>query len=173
MAIRLVTLALLILINVSCNSGRENSTVSSIPGKKELTELNRYFVLKDRERVESYIGRKNLKMTESSSGMWYLIKTEGTGRYFTDNDNIAMEYECSLLDGTICYSSDQLGPKELIVGKSKIEAGLDQGLRMLKHGGEGIFIIPPFLAYGLTGDGKKIPAKAVIVYEVKILQAKD
>ncbi len=167
MAIRLLALALLIQIAVSCNSRREDTSRISIPGKKEMADLNRYFVQKDKERIESYIERKDLSMTESPAGFWYFIKTEGTGRYFTDNERIVMEYECSLLDGTACYSSKDLGPKEIILGRNRIEAGLDQGLRLLKPGGEAIFIIPPFLAYGLTGDGKKIPAKAVIVYNIK------
>jgi FKBP-type peptidyl-prolyl cis-trans isomerase FkpA len=169
MAIRLLAFALLVLMTVSCNSGREENSKISLPGKKEMVELNRYFVQKDRERVESYIERKGLKMTETSSGFWYSIVKEGNGSYLTDNDRIMMEYDCSLLDGTICYSSKDLGLKEIMLGKSKIESGLDQGLRMMKPGGEAIFLIPPFLAYGLTGDGKKIPAKAVIIYEVKIL----
>jgi FKBP-type peptidyl-prolyl cis-trans isomerase len=50
-----------------------------------------------------------------------------------------------------------------------MEAGLNQGLRMLKPGAEAIFILPPFLAYGLPGDGKKIPSRAVIVYRITIL----
>lgn len=53
-----------------------------------------------------------------------------------------------------------------------MEPGLNEGLRMLKPGSEAIFIIPPFLAYGLIGDGKMIPSRAVIVYNVSILQAK-
>ncbi len=52
-----------------------------------------------------------------------------------------------------------------------MEAGLNQGLRMLKPGGEAIFILPPFLAYGLKGDGNKIPSRSVIVYEIKILNS--
>jgi len=39
---------------------------------------------------------------------------------------------------------------------------------MLKPGGEAIFIIPPFLAYGLIGDGGKIPPRAIIIYDVSI-----
>ena len=80
-----------------------------------------------------------------------------------------MDYECSLLDGTRCYSSKELGPKELILGKSEIEAGLNEGLRLLKPGAEAIFIIPPFLAFGLIGDGKLIPPRAVMVYNVKVM----
>ena len=154
---------------VSCNSGQEKSGRLSRPGKKEMAELNKYMVQKDRERIENYIERKGLKMTESPTGLWYMIKTEGSGNYLTDNDSVVIDYECSLLDGAQCYSSRESGPKEVILGRSEMEAGLNEGLRMLKPGGEATFILPPFLAYGLRGDGKKIPSRAVIVYNITIL----
>lgn len=172
MTIRIISLTLLICIASSCKSGTDKPDSQTLPGKSELAELNRYFVQKDRERIESYIERKGLNMTESQSGYWYYIRSEGEGALLAENERIMLEYDCSLLDGTECYSSAELGPKEIILGRSKIEAGLDQGLRMLKPGGEAIFIIPPFLAYGLTGDGRKIPAKAVIVYNIKVLKGK-
>ena len=134
--------------------------------------MNRYLIQKDRERIESYISRRNLNMTESGTGYWYEIKSEGTGSYLTDNDHVRLEYDCSLLDGTKCYSSDELGPKEFVLGKSPVEAGLNQGLRHLKPGGEAIFIIPPYLAYGLVGDGKKIPSRAVLVYYVRVVESR-
>ena len=133
-----------------------------------MAELNKYMVQKDRERIQNYIERKGLDMTESESGLWYLIKTEGRGDNLSDNDRIMMEYECSLIDGTFCYSSQESGPKELILGHSEMEAGLDQGLRMLKRDGEAIFIIPPFLAYGIVGDGDKIPPRAIFIYNVSV-----
>jgi FKBP-type peptidyl-prolyl cis-trans isomerase len=110
-------------------------------------------------------------MKESVNGLWYYITKEGTGKYFTENDKISFNYVCSLLDGTECYNSDKQGPKEFILGKSEIEAGLNEGLRLLKPGGEAIFILPPFLAYGLVGDGKSIPSRATIVYYIKILDS--
>ena len=64
-----------------------------------------------------------------------------------------------------------LGPKEIVLGRSQLEPGLNEGLRMLKTGAEATFILPPFLAYGLIGDGKKIPSRAVIIYNVNILRA--
>jgi len=153
---------------ISCNSNREAKKVDMKPATKDLTELNRYLVQKDREIIENYIERKNLDMTESPTGLWYLVKNEGNGGFLADNDKIAMIYECALLDGTQCYSSDTLGPKEIILGKTKLEPGLDEGLRLLKPGAEAVFILPPFLAYGLIGDGNKIPPRATIVYRVKI-----
>jgi len=170
MIIRLFAFTLLSLISISCNTVQDKNVNQTKPGKKEMADLNRYFVQKDRERIENYIARKNLKMTETRSGLWYFIKSEGEGSYFTDTDIIVMEYECSLLDGTNCYSSKELGPKKIIMGRNELGAGMNQGLRMLKPGGEAIFIIPPFLAYGLVGDGNKIPSRAVIVYNVTVLK---
>lgn len=166
MIIRILIISLLSLVICSCSSDNGKMNRRSRPGKEEMADLNKYFVQKDRERIESYIQRKNLIMTESSSGLWYSLSSEGSGNYFTDNDKVVLEYEVTLLDGTSCYSSKELGPKEVIIGKSGIEAGLNQGLRMMKSGGKAIFILPPFLAYGLTGDGKKIPSRAVIIYNI-------
>jgi FKBP-type peptidyl-prolyl cis-trans isomerase FkpA len=166
--LKYVLFSLLSLL-LSCNNTSEKNVNTKKPGKNELAEINRYFVQKDKERVQSYIERKNLKMKESSSGLWFLILKEGRGEFFKDNEKIIMEYECSLLDGTKCYSSKTLGPKEFILGKGELEAGLNEGLRLLKPGGEAIFILPPFLAFGLIGDNKTIPPRATLVYEIKIL----
>lgn len=137
-----------------------------------MADLNRYFVQKDRERILNYIERKNLKMVESPTGLWYQILKEGEGNKFVESDKITFDYECSLLDGTKCYSSKDLGPKELFLGKSEMEQGLNEGLRMLKPGAEAVFIIPPFLGYGLIGDRKMVPSRAIIVYNVNILRTK-
>jgi FKBP-type peptidyl-prolyl cis-trans isomerase len=145
--------------------------VNSKPGMGEMEELNRYFVQKDRELIQNYAERKGLNMIESPTGLWYHIINQGEGTYYSDKDKIIFEYECSLLDGTKCYSSQTLGPKVIVLGRSTLEPGLNEGFRMLKPGGEAVFILPPFLAYGLPGDGKLIPSRAVIVYNVNILRA--
>lgn len=157
---------------VSCGNNQGKPIPNNNPGKDEMADLNRYLVRKDRERIQNYIERKNLRMTESPTGLWYQIIREGEGEKFTDNSKVVLEYECSLLDGTRCYSSKTLGPKEVILGRSRMESGINEGLRLLKPGAEAIFILPPFLAYGLPGDGKMIPSGAVIVYNVNILRAK-
>jgi FKBP-type peptidyl-prolyl cis-trans isomerase FkpA len=158
----------LLILVYSCHSG-DNGPVKPVgPGKDEMADLNRYMVQKDREIIQSYIERKKLEMKESPTGLWYMITAPGTGEQLKENDRISMNYECDLLDGTRCYSSDTLGVKEVIIGKSKVEQGLNEGLKLLKRGSEAVFIIPPFLAYGLLGDGKKIPPRAIIIYKISI-----
>ena len=144
------SLILLLLCLISCNYRQENTTVKSKPGKKELADINSYFVQKDR------------------SGLWYYIVNDGSGKLFGNKDKIVFDYTCSLLDGTLCYSSEKLGQKVCVLGKTEIEPGLNEGLRLLRPGSEAVFILPPFLAYGLLGDGKSIPARAIIIYRIKI-----
>lgn len=173
MIIRILAFTLSVLMALSCTTGSRRAEPERIPGKDELADLNRYLVSKDRERIENYIERRNLDMTETRSGLWYKIESEGTGKHLSDNDRVLLEFECTLLDGTFCYSSKEEGPREVVIGRSRIEPGLDQGLRMLKPGGKALFIIPPFLGWGLPGDGKKIPSRAVIVYNVKVVDIKN
>ena len=170
MKITIIVLFLCLAAIFSCKEKTGSKSYNSKPGKNEMADLNRYLVQKDRERIKNYIERKNLRMTESPTGLWYQIIKAGSGKTFSDNDKVLMNYECSLLDGTKCYSSADLGRKELILGKSEMEQGLNEGLRLLKPGAEAIFIIPPFLAFGFVGDRKMIPSRAVIVYYVNILQ---
>jgi FKBP-type peptidyl-prolyl cis-trans isomerase FkpA len=168
-----LTVSLIFIFSfVSCRNEKVPGVAENKPGKEEMADLNRYLVEKDREIIENYIERKKLTMTESQTGLWYSVRNEGTGEYLKDYDRIVMNYECSLLDGTVCYSSSDLGPKEVILGKTDIEPGMNEGLRLLKPGGEALFILPPFLAYGLVGDGKKIPPRTVIVYTVRITEEK-
>lgn len=170
-AIRLIFLALMLLF-LACQR-TEPLQQSSKPGKSDMAELNRYMVRKDRERIESYIERKELPMKETGTGLWFYIKKEGEGRTLTDFDTVEIEYDCSLLDGTVCYSSAKDGLKSIILGRTELEPGLYQGLRMLKPGGEAVFILPPFLGFGLKGDGRNIPSRAILVYNISIKTVKS
>jgi FKBP-type peptidyl-prolyl cis-trans isomerase FkpA len=168
--VKYLVATLVILFSVSCKTGTDKQVGQGKPGNAEMENLNRYMIQKDRERIQNYIERKKLSMVQSPTGLWYQVLKEGEGDLLTDNSRFNLKYECSLLDGTLCYSSDILGPKEIVLGRSSIEPGLNEGLRLLRLGSEAIFILPPFLAFGLPGDGKMIPPRAVIIYNVNILR---
>jgi FKBP-type peptidyl-prolyl cis-trans isomerase FkpA len=166
--IKRVLVFILVIVHLSCGHQNEKKASLAQPGKGELADLNRYLVTKDRERIQNYIERKGLTMTETKTGLWYQILKEGEGETLKEKDRLVIDYECTLLDGTKCYSSRETGARELVLGRSEMEAGLNEGLRLLKRGSEAIFIIPPFLAYGLIGDRKLIPPRAVLVYNIRV-----
>ncbi len=59
-----------------------------------------------------------------------------------------------------------------MVGKDNIESGLHEGILYLHVGDEATFILPSHLAHGLLGDNKRIPPKASVLYEIKLLSLK-
>ncbi|HUS86596.1 MAG TPA: FKBP-type peptidyl-prolyl cis-trans isomerase [Bacteroidales bacterium] len=137
---------------------------------EQLMEINHQLVIKDKERTENYIKRKDLKMEATTSGLWYSVISKGEGEILDEGSEVSLEYVCTLLDGTICYSSETDGLYKVIIGETEIPAGLDEGLRKLTYGSEAFFIIPSYLGYGLMGDGKRIPARAILTYKVKVLE---
>jgi len=167
-----ISYIIVFILVTSCSGNQKHNNSVVKPGKATMADLNRYLVEKDRERIKNYIERKNLDMKETATGLWYQVIREGSGKQFNDNDRVRMEYDCSLLDGTQCYSSRELGVKEVIIGKGDTEQGLNEGPKFLRPGAQAIFILPPYLAYGFVGDRKMIPPRSVIVYNVNILPAK-
>ncbi len=138
-----------------------------------LLRVNKYLVKKDIELIESYIERRGWEMEVTESGLFYQIYEHGNGEKTLNGKNVTINYVVSLLDGTICYDSENLGPKEFIIGKSNEESGLEQGVLMMRVGDKARFIMPPHLAHGLLGDENRIPARSIIVYEVELLKVSD
>ncbi|HDZ41985.1 MAG TPA: peptidylprolyl isomerase [Bacteroidetes bacterium] len=167
---RLVYLMLIIsTFNViSCRERSGNKDVKKGINAEQLAEINRQLLIKDRERIVSYIKRKGLDMKETDTGLWISRNDSGTGS-IEDGDVVTLKYVCSLLDGTVVYDSDNNGLMNFEVGRSDIPSGLNQGVKLLGKGSEAVLIMPAYLAYGLVGDGRKIPARSVLVYRIKVL----
>ncbi|MBM3420011.1 MAG: peptidylprolyl isomerase [Bacteroidetes bacterium] len=158
----------------SCRSGeREERIADQLPSKAELEEVNRYLVRKDRERIENYIERKKLAMEMTRTGLWYGILDSGAGDTIKENDIVLIKSQCTLLDGTVVYTGEERGTTRIRIGRSSVESGLDEGLRMLRGGGKALFILPSYLGHGLLGDGNKIPSRAILVFEVSIIGHND
>lgn len=137
--------------------------------KKQFVEVNKILVQKDQQRIKGYIERQNLDMLETETGLWYGIDLKGEGPKALEGNIIILDYTLSLLDGTVCYSSAKNGVKSFRIGRGGVESGLEEAVLLLNEGDKAKFILPPYLAYGLTGDGDKIPARATIVYDLEVL----
>ena len=113
---------------------------------------------------------KHLGMTQSKTGLWFKIFHVGKGDSVKMNQIATISYTVRLLNGKLCYSTDTTGPKNIMIGRSGMETGLEEGLLLMKVGDSAHLILPPHLAHGLVGDNKKIPRMSIISYSV-ILQA--
>ncbi len=155
--------------NVPQQEQSRNKEVSD----EELMEMNRFLIKKDAEIIEKYAERRNWEMQETKTGLWYMIYEHGTGAPAIKGKEATVLYQLELLDGTVCYSSDSLGPKQFRIGRGGIESGLEEGILLMQEGDKARFILPPHRAHGLLGDDNKIPARATLVYDITLVDVKD
>ena len=166
-------LAFLIIMTLgiySCTerNGRESREKNDV-SREDLVRANQFLAGKDMELIKAYVSRRNWEMEYTGTGLGYQIYEYGTGDKVERGGTVTIEYTVSLLDGTLCYSSDEDGLKTFRVGQGGVEAGLEEGVMMLRDGDRARFILPPFLAHGLIGDQNRIPPRAVLIYEVKVV----
>jgi FKBP-type peptidyl-prolyl cis-trans isomerase len=113
----------------------------------------------------------NAKRT--STGLRYVVLTEGKGELAKPGDLVQVLYTGWLLDGTVFDKSlDRTKPFEFRLGRDNVIPGWDQGLQLMRPGEKRVFIIPYELAYGTRGHLPSIPPRATLVFEVELLDAK-
>ena len=170
----------LILMVCSCRryhtqQPAQDTTVVERLKNEILLSVNQDLVEEDAAEIETFAERRNWQMKTTETGLRYMIYENGEGEKAVDGKVVTLEYTVSLLDSTVCYSSDQSGQKQFLLGKGRIdgiEAGLEEGVLLMREGDKARLILPPHLAHGLAGDGDCIPRRAIILYDVELVRLK-
>lgn len=153
----------------SCSNHKSKDRPDYKMLKEPLIGANRIMVKNDSDRIAGHAKRMGWAMEQTKTGLWYwIIQSAGKPKAKT-GQVITLDYRVTLLNGTYCYSSDSSGPVRFKIGQGGVESGLEEAVLMLGQGDTAKFIMPPYLAHGLTGDGKKIPARAIIIYDIRVL----
>jgi FKBP-type peptidyl-prolyl cis-trans isomerase len=140
--------------------------------ENQLIQLNKKWVARENAEIIDFIRRKHWDMKETPTGLRYMIYHQGNGERAKVGALATIAYTVSLLNGTIVYSSAQSGLKTFRIGHSREVSGLEEGIILLKVGDKAKFLLPSHLAYGLSGDGRKIPPDVPIIYDVELVQLK-
>lgn len=176
-ALTLRYVLLFLLIGASaCRTENERDSRGSRPVHPlekpvNLEKVNLYLVKKSNRQIIGYIRRNRLDMQQTGTGLWYQVLTKGTGNKVQTGQMVTLAYRLSLLDGTLCYSSSEDGLKRFKTGQGGVETGLEEGVLLLHVGDSARLILPPHLAHGLVGDGNRIPARASLLYDIKVVDA--
>ncbi len=127
---------------------------------------------KNRVLAEEFLTKnKDMDGVEvSESGLQYKIIEPGSGASPRGEDLVVVNYRGKLLDGTEFDSSYKRGEPAEFPLKGVIP-GWIEGLQMMKKGGKAEFFIPPALDYG-DRPRQNIPANAVLIFEVELLDVK-
>ncbi|MDD3860421.1 MAG: FKBP-type peptidyl-prolyl cis-trans isomerase [Bacteroidales bacterium] len=166
----------IILMLFSCNNEPVQVEQKILPysvvkkiHREELMNWNKNLVEIDYTVIQKYIERRKWKMEICESGLYFQIYNNTNEQQAVDGLIAVFSYTTSLLDGTILYSSEEFGNREMHLGHNQEESGLNEGLLLMKKGEKARFIMPPHLAFGVPGDGFRVPYYSILVYEIELL----
>ncbi|MCK9618352.1 MAG: FKBP-type peptidyl-prolyl cis-trans isomerase [Lentimicrobiaceae bacterium] len=170
----LLALFTLLLVCNSCyrqkqHDGNTNPALLKDP----LINVNKKLVKNEDLKINEYIQRHKWSMTTTGTGLRFFIYKKGNGEKAEIGKIARIAYSVHLMSGELCYTSDDLGCKEFLIGRGGVESGIEEGILLLRLGERAKFIIPSHLAFGLVGDGDKIPPKATLIYDIELVELKE
>jgi FKBP-type peptidyl-prolyl cis-trans isomerase FkpA len=121
--------------------------------------------------LEENAKRNGVITTES--GLQYEVLKEGNGEKPNFDSMVSVNYEGSLVNGTVFDSSYELGsPAELPL--EQIISGFTEGIQLMSPGGHYKLYVSPSLGYGdKPVGGGMIPANSVLIFDVELLEILD
>ncbi len=166
----LILCSLLTLLS-GCAGDKDNqqSPVSNDSLKEHMIAVNKIMVDNESSRIAEFIKRHQWKMDSTRTGVHYWVYAKGNGTAPKRNDKIKINYKLFLLDGTSAYQSEKGKPLEFTLGRGENITGLEETLLLMHTGEKAWVIVPKYLGYGMTGDGKKIPGNSTLLYDVELV----
>ena len=156
-------------ILMSCDSCSNEKKVVQQMTQAQIDSMliaqNRSFLVQEKDRIQKFVSEKNWPTTISGTGIHYWIYENGAGETVKLEQVAMVEYEVSLLDGTVIYKSKPGEKVPVKIGHDNVESGLHEAIQLLRKGDRAKFVLPSYRAYGLTGEGK-IPMNASVVYDI-------
>jgi FKBP-type peptidyl-prolyl cis-trans isomerase len=160
---------LLLLSSLPACTSRNGKEKAADPAalKDPLIKANKEAVRLEKEQIDDFIARRQLKMESTETGIRYMFLTRGNGAFAEPGRKVELEYTLSLLTGDTVYTSATKGPLNFRVGHGQVITGLEEAILLLRVGDRAKIIIPSHLAFGLIGDQDKIHHKASLVYDLE------
>ena len=113
--------------------------------------------------------QEGVKSTDS--GLQYKMLTKGSGTVHPSGEsNVTVDYQGTLLDGTVFDSSIERGEPISFILNQTI-AGWNEGVQLMVEGDKYRFYIASDLAYG-DRDVSVIPAGSLLIFDVELISIK-
>ena len=135
---------------------------------ESLIQINRELVEADVANNIKYAKDHSWNYTKEEDGLIFEILKNGEGEAAVSKDRVTFSYTITTLDEDLVYSSEHDGLKTFVIDYQEVEAGLNNIVKSLHSGDSLRVILPPYLAFGITGDGNKVPPRTSLVYFLKL-----
>jgi FKBP-type peptidyl-prolyl cis-trans isomerase FkpA len=129
------------------------------------------FTMQNDDEIKQYLATNNLTAEKADEGLYYIITQEGAGVNPNIANDVTVHYKGYLLNGNIFDSSYDRGDRSTFSLNSVIK-GWQIGIPLLKEGGAGRLFIPSHLAYGANPPNGRIPANAVLAFDIELFEVR-
>tara|TARA_B000000557_G_C20738251_1_gene427358 strand:- start:466 stop:1008 length:543 start_codon:yes stop_codon:yes gene_type:complete len=170
-----------ILINIicftSCNETKPRKQINFHKQSFLNKSVTRNIEIKKKEEI--YFNNiikedSESKYFSSSRGFWFKILTTSKSNLKPKKgDEVVFSYNVFDLEGNDIYKDDELKPIRYVVDKEEIIAALRYGIKELKIGESGVFLMPSFFCYGYQGDGEKIIPNQPLIVQINLISLKQ
>lgn len=138
--------------------------------KREKRNKSRGSSGNNRKSSEDFLMKNSKKdgVTETDSGLQYIILEEGDGNYPPEGCNVIIHQRCTLLSGKVIADTYKDNEPDEVPMNELIE-GYREGLMLMRKGGKSKLFVPAELAWGKKGTGGKIPPNALLIFDVRLV----
>lgn len=181
----------------SIGLNEDDELIIDIKIEKVMTEIERGHLveaqrkkqaIEDRRLIQAYLTQHGITATETPSGLFYVIDhSSKEGRPICSKNVVKMHYTGKLLDGKLfdtslkevakehgIYHAQRIyKPIEFQAGSGSVIPGWEEGALFLKKNEKARLFIPSGLAYGNQSVGPLIPANAILLFEVEVVDVCD
>lgn len=110
--------------------------------------------------------KKDVKTTQS--GLQYRVVRKGNGISPKSDDLVKVAYRGTFINGEE-FDSSYKKSEPVVVKADSVIKGWTEALPMMKVGSRWQLFVPPNLAYGRAGLGRRIPPNKVLIFDMELL----
>jgi FKBP-type peptidyl-prolyl cis-trans isomerase FkpA len=152
-------LILILFVFITGCSKDEETTVIKITYEEQLAI--------DTQIIDDYLSANGITAIVDSSGLRYVVQTEGLGYSPTISNTVKVKYEGRLLSDNSVFDSNSAGVSFPL---NRLIKGWQIGLTKMAEGGKSILYIPSGLAYGTSGSGAGIPTNSNLIFDIELVE---
>jgi FKBP-type peptidyl-prolyl cis-trans isomerase FklB len=137
---------------------------------QELQSAKQALAAANKEKGDKYRAENAKKsgVNVLESGLQYEVLKPGEGDSPKTEDRVEVHYKGTLIDGTEFDSSYARGAP-IQFNLKGVVPGFKEAIEHMKPGGKWRVVMPPELAYGAKGAGKKIGPNETLIFEIEYL----
>lgn len=120
------------------------------------------------QAVQDYVNNNSIPATKHSSGLFYVVLSDGTGTTPNVCSSIKVNFTGKLTNGTKFE-----GDNDILITLKFLLPAWQIGLPLIKPGGRILLYVPPSLGYG--SDGKTVngsvvvPPNSILIYDISLI----